>query len=161
MSSKQLPNDKSKINIPDNLLKDVVLLKLHIGNELALVYCLDYKNSIKQMFLDRNKFRKTNEDPTFRRLNSLQQYLRKPNECKEISEEICQRVRPQNRRLAGAHSLAKIYQEFLNLAKFQPIVNTAETMHYHVGKYLSSLFNSLTINEYMIKDCFDAVTELN
>ena len=44
------------------------------------------------MFSDRTKFRKINEDPTFRRLSSLQQYLRKLKERKEISGEIYQRI---------------------------------------------------------------------
>ena len=33
-------------------------------------------------------------------------------------------------------------------------------MYYHVGKYLSELFNPLTCNKYTIKDSFDAVTRL-
>ena len=72
MDSKQLTKDKNKINTLNNLLKDVILLKPDKGNGIVLVNCLDYKNSVKQIFSDRTKFRKINEDPTFRRLNSLQ-----------------------------------------------------------------------------------------
>ena len=84
MDSKQLAKDKSKINILNNLLKDVVLLKPGKGNGIVLVDFLDYKNSVKQMFSDRTKFRKINEDPTFRRLSYLQQYLRKLKERKKF-----------------------------------------------------------------------------
>ena len=80
MDSKQLAKDKRKINILNNLLKDVLLLKPDKGNGIVLVDCLDYKNLVKQMFSDRTKFRKINEDPTFRRLSSLQKYLRKLQE---------------------------------------------------------------------------------
>ena len=55
------------------------------------------------MFSDRTKFRKINEDPTFRRPSSLHQYLRKLKERKEISEEIYQRIQPKNGKLARAH----------------------------------------------------------
>ena len=72
MDSKRLTKDKNKINVLNNLLKDVILLKPDKGNGIVLVNCLDYKNSVKQIFSDRTKFRKINEDPTFRRLNSLQ-----------------------------------------------------------------------------------------
>ena len=144
MDSKQLAKDKSKINILNNLRKDVVLLKPDKGNGIVLVDCLDYKNSVKQMFSDRIKFRKINEDLTFRRLSSLQQYLCKLKERKEISEQKYQRIRPQNRRLAGAHGLPKIHKEFANLPKFRPIVETTGTVHYHVGKYLSEVFKPLT-----------------
>ena len=34
------------------------------------------------------------------------------------------------------------------------------TIHYHVGKYLSELFNPLTSSEYTIKNSFDAVTQI-
>ena len=72
MDSKQLTKDKNKINTLNNLLKDVILLKPDKGNGIVLVNYLDYKNSVKQIFSDRTKFRKINEDPTFRRLSSLQ-----------------------------------------------------------------------------------------
>ena len=72
IDSKQLTKDKNKINTLNNLLKDVILLKPDKGNGIVLVNCLDYKNSVKQIFSDRTKFRKINEDPTFRRLSSLQ-----------------------------------------------------------------------------------------
>ena len=68
MDSKQLTKDKNKVNILKNLLKGVVLLKPGKGNGIVLVDCLDYKNSVKQMFSDRTKFRKINEDPTFKGL---------------------------------------------------------------------------------------------
>ena len=98
MDSKQLAKDKNKINILNNLFKDLVLLKPDKGNGIVLVDSLDYRNSVKQMFSERTKFRKINENPTFRRLSSLQPYLHKLKECKEISEEIYQRIRPQNGR---------------------------------------------------------------
>ena len=66
MDSKYLVKDKNKIIILNNLLKDVVLLKPDKGNGIVLVDRLDYKNSVKHMFFDRMKFRKINEDPTFR-----------------------------------------------------------------------------------------------
>ena len=89
MDSKQLIQDKCKINILNILLKDLVLLKPDKGNRIDLVDCLVYINSVKQIFLHRTKFHKIkiNEDPTFRGLGSLQQYLRKLKERKETSEE--------------------------------------------------------------------------
>ena len=160
MDSKQLTKDKNKINVLNNLLKDVMLLKPDKGNGMVLVNCLDYKNSVKQIFSDRTKFLKTNEDPTFRRLSSLQQYLRKLKEGKELSEEMYQRIRPQNGRLARARGLPKLHKEFVNLPKFRPIVDTTRTVYYHVRKYLLELLNPRTSNEYTIKHFSDAVTRI-
>ena len=73
---------------------------------------------IKQIFSERAIFHKVKEDPTFRTLSSLQQYLRKLKEHKEISEEIYRRIRPQNGRLVEAHGLPKIHKDFVNLSRF-------------------------------------------
>ena len=160
IDNKQLAKDKSKINILNNLLNDVALLKPDKGNGIVLVNCLKYKNLVKQMLFDRTKFHKINEYQTFRKLSSLHQHIHKLKESKEISEEIYQRIRPQNGRLARAHGLPKIHKEFVNLPKFRPIVDTTESVHYHVRKYLRELFNPLTSNEYTIKGSFDAVTPI-
>ena len=93
MESELLAKYKNKVNILNNLLKCAVLPKPDKGNRIVLADYLNYKNSVKQMFSDRTKFCKINEDPTFRRLSSLQQYLCKLKERKEISEEIYQRIR--------------------------------------------------------------------
>ena len=160
MDSKQLTKDKNKINILKNLLKGVVLLKPGKGNGIVLVSCLDYKNSVKQMFSGRTKFRKINEDPTFRRLSSIQQFLRQLKECKELSGDRYQRIRLQNGWLARAYGLPKIHKEFVNLPKFRPITDTTGNVHYHVVKYLSELLNPLTNNEHTIKNSFDTVTRI-
>ena len=73
IDSKQLAKGKSKINILNNLLIDIVLLKPDKGNGIVLVNCFGYKNSIKQIFPNRTKFRKISQDRTFRRLSSLKQ----------------------------------------------------------------------------------------
>ena len=74
--------------------------------------------------------------------------------------EIYQRIRPQNGRLARAQGLPKIHKEFINRPKFRPIVDTTGTVHYHVGKCLSEVFNPITNNEYTIKDSFHTVTRI-
>ena len=99
------------------------------------------KIRLSKCFLIEPNCRNINKDPTFRRLSSLQQYLRKLKERKEISEEIYQRIQPQSR----------------NLLKFRLIIDTSRTVYNHVGKNLSQLLNPLTSNEYTIKDSFGAV----
>ena len=44
---------------------------------------------------------------------------------------------------------------------FRPIIDTTGTTHYSVGKYLSELLNSLTHNDYFLKDSFDAATRIS
>ena len=48
----------------------------------------------------------------------------------------------------------------MNIPKFKPIIDTTGTTHCLVGKHLANLLNSLTINEYSVKDSFDAASRI-
>ena len=69
-------------------------------------------------------------------------------------------IRPKNAKPAKAHGLPKIHKEFSNIPKFSPIIDTTGTTHCLVGKYLAILLNPLTINEYLLKDSFDAANRI-
>ena len=49
-----------------------------------------------------------------------------------------------------AHSLPKIYKDYQDIPPFWPIVDTTSTPRYGIGKYLSSMLNPLTINNYSV-----------
>ena len=51
-----------------------------------------------------------------------------------------------------------IHKTYTDIPLFRPIVDTTTTPHYNVGKFLSSLLNPLTINEYNLTDSFEAVS---
>ena len=68
--------------------------------------------------------------------------------------------RPKNAKSARANGLPKIHKEFSNVAKFRPITDTTGTTHCLVGKYLAGFLNPLTINEYSVKDSFDAASRI-
>ena len=156
LDDQQITEDKSKITMINNLLKDVVILNLVKGNGIMLLDINDYRTSVKHLFSDKSKLRIVENDPTFTRVDSLQQYLRKLKTRNEISEEGYKRIRSKNARLARAHGTPKIYKDFVHLPKFRPIIDTTGSTHYHVGQYLSETFQPLTINDYYIKDSFDA-----
>lgn len=59
------------INILNNLLKDIILLKPDNDNDIVLDGCLGYKKLVKLMFSGRSRFRQINKDPAFRRLSCL------------------------------------------------------------------------------------------
>ena len=53
------------------------------------------------------------------------------------------------------------YPKYTQIGKSTKIsTNTTGTVHYHVGNYLSELFNPLTSNNDKFKDSFDAVTRI-
>ena len=114
------------------------------------------ETSVKHFFSEKSKFRIIENDSTFTRLDSLQQYLRKLKTHNEISEEVCKRIRRKNARLAKAHGTPKIHKAFVHLPNFRPIIDTAGSTHYHIGQYLTKILQPLIINDYNKKDSFDA-----
>ena len=56
--------------------------------------------------------------------------------------------------------LSKIHKLFANIPKFRPIIDTTNTPNYKIGQYLSSLLQPLTINNYTLKDSFDAANKI-
>ena len=54
-----------------------------------------------------------------------------------------------------------MHNHFDNIPSFQPIGDTTTTTHYSVGKILSELLNSLTQNEYSLRDSIDAANRIN
>ena len=70
----------------NNIFKDVVILKPDKENWIVLLDNTKY--SAKHLFSDRSKFWIVENDPTFTRLDSLQQYLPKLKTRSEIWEEV-------------------------------------------------------------------------
>ena len=70
-------------------------------------------------------------------------------------------MKPKFVQIGRAHRLPKIQKEFLKVPSFQPIVDTTNTPHCGVGKFLTNLLNPLTQNEYAVKDSFEAVNMIH
>ena len=58
------------------------------------------------------------------------------------------------------HELPKTHKAYANLPSFRPIIDTTSTPYYNIGKFLSSLLQPLTHNDYNLKDSFDAVKRI-
>ena len=57
--------------------------------------------------------------------------------------------------------LPKVHKSFDTLPPFRLIIDTTGTAHQPVAKFLTKLLIPLTINEFSIKDTFDAVSDIN
>ena len=69
-------------------------------------------------------------------------------------------MRPKSASIARAHGLPKTHKQYHSIPKFRPIIDTTNTTHYGVGKFLTRLLQPLTHNEFTIKDSFDAVDKI-
>ena len=116
---------------------------------------------MERIFNDKTKFKVINNDPTFRNLASVQNYLNTLVSRGELTENDKMEMRAKSARLGRAHGLPKIHKDYTNIPSFRPIVDTTCTVYYGVGKYLSNLLNPLTLNEYSLKDSFEATQRIH
>ena len=131
------------------------------GQGVVLTDKIDYFNSMERIFNDKTKFKVVNDDPTFRNLASVQNYLNTFVSRGELTENDKMEMRPKSARLGRAHGLPKIHKDYTNIPSFHPIVDKTGTAHYGAGKYLSNLFNLLTLNEYSLKDSFETTQRVH
>ena len=94
-------------------------------------------------------------------MTTLQNYLRNLCNRGEISKVKFDQMRPKNAKPARAHGLPKMHQTFTSIPKFRPIIDTAGSSHYLVGKYLAQLLYPLTNNEFTLKDSFEDVNRIH
>ena len=112
------------------------------------------------LFADRTKFQILEEDPTNTRFASLQDYIRKLRKRGEITEAEYKIMYPQNAKIGRAHGSAKVHKEFERIPPLRPIIDTIGSTHYGVGKFITTLLNPLTANEYNLKDSFEAAERI-
>ena len=113
------------------------------------------------LFSDPSKFKKLDKDPSLTQLASLQNYLRQIHKRNEIDDATYNAIRPQSTKPARAHGLPKTHKSFDNLPTFRPIIDTMGTAYKPLAKYLSTLLNPLTHNEFKLQDSFDAVVRIH
>ena len=135
----QYYTDRKIIRTLSNMPKTLCTLKPDKGNGVVVLKRSDYIKSLNSIFNNTSKFIKLDNDPTFTRLTTLQNYLSTLRNRGEISETEYKFLRPKSASFGRAHGLPKIHKHFDNLPSFRPIVDTTTTAHYNIGKFVASL----------------------
>ena len=148
------------IMVLQNIKEKCLILKPDKGQRIALIDKTDYYNSMESLFNDTSQFTLLQEDSTLRNLPTVQTYLNTLHKRNEITLEDKNLMRPKFAQTRRAHSLPKIHNDYQDIPPFRPMVDTTSTPHYGIGKYLSSLPNPLTINNYSIEDSFEAAKRI-
>ena len=154
-------NDQKHINTIRQFQNKCMILKQGKGQGVVLIDKIDYYNSMERILNDKTKFKVVNDDHTFRNLVSVQNYLNTLVSRGKVTEDDKMEMRPKSSRLGRAHGLPKIRKDYTNTPSFCPIVDKTRIAHYGVGKYLSNLLNPLTLNEYSLKDSFEATKPIH
>jgi hypothetical protein len=154
---KQFHIDSKRIRILKKLNTHFAILKPDKGNGIVLLNRSDYVHSLNSLFDNPQKFKRISNDLTSTRLSTLQSYLCTLLNRSEINETEYTLLRPTHAHFARAHGLPKTHKQFDTLPKFRPIIDTTNTPHYNVGKFIAGLLNPITLNQFSLRDSFDAV----
>ena len=119
-----------------------------------------YVNSVTSLFTNSSRFKKLSSDPTSFRLSSLQRYLHSLLKRGAIFEADYNRLRPKAATFDRAYGLPKTHKSFNLIPSLRSIINTTNTPHYNVGKFLCTLLNPITVNKFSLKDSFDAASAI-
>ena len=124
-------------------------------------FTCNYIDIDEKQLTDWNKFKHINKDLTILRLNTLQNYVNKLFSCGEINKEQKKLMRPKAVHIGRAYGLPKIHKPFQHLLKFWSIINTKNTPYHSIGKFLTSILNTLGQTDYVVKDSFEAAANIN
>ena len=91
---KRVALDNKQIKIIKDLQSSTVILKPDKGEDVVLIPKQDYTQAMDSLFSDRTKFEPIKTDPTHRRLNSIQNYLRNLMRRGELDKESYKNIRP-------------------------------------------------------------------
>ena len=161
LDSKNFGIDQKRTKILRHLRSRCMILKLSKGQGIVIINKKDYFQSLDSLFNDKTELEILEEYPALRNLNTIQNYLKTLRKRGEITEDEKKLRRPKFGQIGRAHGLPKINKQFNNIPSFRPIVDTTNKPHYNVGKYLANLLNSLTQNNFVVKDSFEAVNKIH
>ena len=153
--------DTKQIRILKTLRERFAILKPDKGNGVVLINKSDYVTSMKSIFDNKSKFREVKMDNSITLVSSLQNYLNTLLSRSEITSDEKSAMRTMSAVVSRAHGLPKIHKKFDLLPKFRPIIDTTATAYARVGRFLSTLLQPLTFNEFSLKDSFDAAEKIN
>ena len=94
-------------------------------------------------------------------MKTLHNYLTTLHKCNELTKEECNAMRPKNGKLDRAHGLPKIHNEYINILKFMPAIDTIGTSHYSAGMFLKNILHPLSMNKFTFKDSFDTFDKIH
>ena len=123
-----------------------MILKPDKGQGIVLINKTDYYSSLERLFCDKTKFQVLENDPTLTNHKTIQTYIQTLFKRGEIMEKEKKEMRPKASQVGRAHGLPKIHKSYNTLPSFRPIIDTRNTPHYGVGKFLTRLLSPLTQN---------------
>ena len=142
--------------------KDIVVTKPDKGNGFVILDRKLYNNATEEIISDSSKFEKLNEDPTSKREDPLQRFLRKLKQKNFFNETEYDKLYPSGSAPARIYGTPKMHKfsSSDSFPKLRPIVSSIGTFNYNLARFLCDHLSSLVPNEYSCKDTFSFVSQI-
>ena len=137
-----------------------MILKPDIRQGIVLVSKDGYIRNKECLFCDKTKFQVLDKDPTLQSVNRVQNCLNTLFNRGEISNDKKKCMHPGFAQIDRGHGLSKTHKKFEVLLPFRQKVDTINTPYYGIAKFLANLLNPLTLNDFTVKDSFDAANKI-
>ena len=142
--------------------KDIVITHPDKGNGVVILNRGEYIKSMTELISDKQKFRKSKEDPTLKREWAIQRTLREIIKKNLFSDTEYSNLYPKGSKPARFYGTPKTRKAFLpgSLRPFRPIVSSVVTYNYNLAQYLGSLLSPRIPSEYSTEDSVTFIEEI-
>ncbi|XP_065667635.1 uncharacterized protein LOC136087934 [Hydra vulgaris] len=136
--------------------ESIIITKPDTVKGIIIFNKVDYINSLTNIISDKTKFKELKDDPTIKREQSLQGYLRKLKKHNCFENDVCNNIYPVGSQTARIYALPKMHKlsKDSSLPPFRPIISTIRTYSYKLAKFLSGLLSPYIPKFYSTCDFF-------
>ena len=119
-----------------------------------------YDKAIEEIISESSKFEKLNEDPTLKCEASLQRFLHKLKQKKNLNENEYEY--PSGSAPARIYGTPKMHKfsSSDSFPKLRPIASSIGTFNSNLARFLCDLLSPLVPNDYSYKDTFSFVSQI-
>ena len=147
--------------------KEIVIQKSHKGKSVVILNKDVYTSRVKTLLSEHTKFEKLKIDSN-KELNFIinselrvKEVLKEIKKKNQIDQEQYFKLCPSGSRFGILYGLAKIHKKVVDgCPPFRPILSAIGTPTYKLAKFFVPILNSITSNEYTIKDSFDFSSDI-
>ena len=141
--------------------KSILITRPDKGKGVVIMDKAQYTSSVEAIIGDESKYEKVNEDILKLNLkleDKVNWLLRKLHKAGAITEDQLSRTRAKGTAPAILYALPKVHKEG---APLRPVLSGFRTHNYRLAKFMNTLLQPWTQNEYVINDTFEFLEDLS
>ena len=135
----------------------LIICKPDKGNGVVVMNKIDYIQKMKQILLDRTKFKSVSENNNLKQLSRFQNFLARLKNVGAIDQTTYKRIRPVATTIPTLYGLPKIHKENNPL---RPILSSIGSYQHECAAWLSEILSPLREHHSSVKDTFDFLRKI-